>query len=115
MLPEEKITFNSLPEAVQEVLEEVRSLKATITQNAGKAAMQERDKHVLVDIRRASEITLKAESTLYSYVRNREIPFVRSGRRVLFYEDELETWLESGKCQTLDELSRETEARIIAL
>lgn len=99
----EALSFNNLPAAVGEVLNEIKSLKAAIVGKESGNGNHPSAKHVRVDIKRASEITGKAVNTLYTYTRNRLIPHGRVKGRLFFYEDELEEWMDSFKLTTLDE------------
>jgi excisionase family DNA binding protein len=51
----------------------------------------------LLDIRQAAQFLLIAESTLYGWVWQKRIPFIKVGRRVRFDLLDLERFLESNR------------------
>src|ERR687885_2442241 len=46
-----------------------------------------------------------AVTTLYGKVQRREIPFIRKGKRLVFKQSEIDSWLQSGRVKTSAELS----------
>lgn len=112
------LTFEQVPGALGELLEDVRCLKAALIngdadQNGAKN--NKKDVRIPVGVERASEITGKAKNTLYRYTSRGLIPHMKVGKKLYFYEDELISWLESGKCETLEEQARRTERTILQL
>ena len=51
----------------------------------------------LLDIKEAAEFLNISPNTLYSWVNQRRIPFVKLGRRVKFDLKDLEDWIEHHK------------------
>ena len=100
-----KPTFDQLPLLVSELVEKVDSLQLTVARllqsnnysstNLNKAFNHY--PHTLCDIKRASELTKKAKSTLYAIARRGEIPCIKKGKCWYFYEDELQDWIEQGR------------------
>ena len=97
-----------------EVLEELRALKEEIRDIKSNDAPS-REQHLPVDIKRASEITGKAVTTLYRYTANGMIPCYKKGRDVLFYEDELYEWVRSGKCESIEDRVARAKGHIVQL
>ena len=54
----------------------------------------------LLDIRSASEVLGLSRHTLYSWVCQRRIPFVKAGRRTMFDTRDLEKWIDQMKVHT---------------
>ena len=50
-----------------------------------------------------------AVTTLYGKVQRREIPFSRSGKRLVFRQSEIDQWLQSQRVKTASELKTEVE------
>ena len=61
------ITFEQMPQALAEVLSQVRLIKEAVL-NGDNSKRAGRGSHVLIDIDRACEITGKSKHTLYRYV-----------------------------------------------
>ena len=94
------ITFEQMPQALAEVLSQVRLIKEAVM-NGDNSRSSGRGSHVLVDIDRACEITGKSKHTLYRYTSQRKIPFCKKGRTIYFFEDQLYEWIESGQCEIM--------------
>jgi excisionase family DNA binding protein len=55
-------------------------------------------KQILITLQEASEYTKLAKSTIYTYIHNKKIPFVKIGKnKVLFDQNDLSKWIESKK------------------
>ena len=107
------LTFNDIPQVMSEVLDELRFLK----QEVEKINLQPKSKKARtpVSIERAAELTGLAKTTLYRYTAQGLIPCYKKGKCLMFYEDELETWMNSGRCITIEERIAETEDTILKL
>ena len=55
------------------------------------------DKHRIVDIDEACKITRKAKPTIYTLARKGIIPAYKRCKKLYFYEDELQKWIEEGR------------------
>ena len=64
------------------------------------------DKHLIVEIEEACEITRKAKPTIYTLARKGLIPAYKRGKKLYFYEDELLQWIESAKAYSGSHLTR---------
>lgn len=100
-----KITFDSLPEAVAELLERVGQIeklltkKAPVKESGPKKSAKTRKPHTKVrkgkdvlTIQEASKLLNISTFNLYSYVRNNKIPFKKEKGRLFFSKPELENW-----------------------
>ncbi|MBE6175234.1 MAG: helix-turn-helix domain-containing protein, partial [Rikenellaceae bacterium] len=86
------ITFDKLPQAVGYLTEQVERIHKIV------AALQPQtttDKHRIVEIDEACQITRKAKPTIYTLARKGLIPAYKRGKKLYFYEDELLQWIES--------------------
>ena len=100
-----KVSYDNLPEAIAELLERVKQIeelltkKATIAKNkkinvskfAEQKKLNKKDKDMLT-VQEASKLLNISVISLYSYVKNRKIPFKKENRRLYFFKPELENW-----------------------
>lgn len=64
------------------------------------------DKEIL-SVMDAADLTGFAKQTIYAKIHKREIPFYKTGRKVVFKRSELEAWLFGQKSKTVAELRAE--------
>lgn len=112
----DKVTFDNLPEMVNELKQELSALKemvatlltrtTSLPTESLPAAAEVPYKHVLCDIDRACEITNYSKSAMYEYARKTDMPAIKKGKKWTFYEDELAAWMETGR---KSEIERENE------
>lgn len=97
----EKVSFESLPQAVSLLLEKVDSLEQLLKsqQNSNRVAS---DKPM--SISEAAKFVNLTVPTLYGFVSKRTIPFSKVGKRLYFSEADLTSWIQNGRQQTRDEL-----------
>lgn len=124
------LSFDQLPQMVCDLTQEVKSLKAMVTLLLPKGSCMDElgnvyvpdprtdqggpaYQHILCNIQRAMEITKKAKSTIYQLVRNGEMPGMKKGKRLYFYEDELAAWIETGRRQYKESQDHEATLRTI--
>lgn len=50
-----------------------------------------------------------ARATVYTWVRERRIPFHKKGKKLIFLRSEIDEWLKQGRCKTIDEIHHEAE------
>ena len=94
-----EITSDKLPQAVGYLTEQVERIHKIV------AALQPQtttDKHRIVEIDEACQITRKAKPTIYTLARKGLIPAYKRGKKLYFYEDELLQWIESSRKTLLD-------------
>ena len=94
-----EITFDKLPQALGYLTEQVERIHKIV------AALQPQttiDKHRIVEIDEACQITRKAKPTIYTLARKGLIPAYKRGKKLYFYEDELLQWIESSRKTLLD-------------
>lgn len=60
-------------------------------------AQESSDGENYLDITQASGYLKLSKSTIYRHVGNKEIPFYKSGRKLLFKEAELSEWVENSR------------------
>ena len=112
-LTAEGITFNDLPAAMSKMLNKVERLEVTLTsiredirKSNSKANTYE---HVPMSTDEVSQFLGKSKQTIYYYVQNGLIPFVRRGKNCIFFKDEILEWMERGReavvPPTIDEIN----------
>lgn len=100
-----KVTFDSLPEAVAELLERVGQIEKLLTEKAvvPKIKQIKKLKSVkrkepdaqnkdMLTVKEASKLLSMSAFNLYSYVKHKKIPFKKENSRLYFSKQELENW-----------------------
>ena len=92
-----KITFDTLPSAVAEILDRLDRIEKIISKplqinvdKVKKSIIKKVDD--LIDLKDAAKILNVSNASLYSYVKNKRIPFKKEGRRLIFSSTALEEW-----------------------
>jgi excisionase family DNA binding protein len=57
---------------------------------------------ILLDVRELSELTGLSPYTLYSWINQRKIPYVKVGRLVRFEPKKIEKWIEENSVKQTD-------------
>ena len=101
-LTAEGITFNDLPAAMSKMLNKVERLEVTLTsirediRKSNSKAANTSD-HIPMSTDEVSQFLGKSKQTIYYYVQNGLIPFVRRGKNCIFFKDEILEWMERGR------------------
>jgi excisionase family DNA binding protein len=101
-----EITFDSLPQAVAYLVDEVAAIKLLVENHQTPPPIR----RVPISIDDACRIISKAKPTVYALVRKRSFPCYKNGKKLYFFEDELLEWIAKGKKKTLLEINAEVEA-----
>lgn len=101
-----EITFDSLPQAVAYLVNEVTAIKQLVENNRNPVI----ERRLPIDIDAACQIIGKAKPTIYALVKKRLLPCYKNGKKLYFFEEELIEWIERGKKKTLSEINDEVEA-----
>lgn len=98
------ISFDQLPTAIYELGRKVDDLAVWLK---AAASQQHPAPDRWFSIEELSEYLpgKPAVTTLYGRVQRREIPFVRNGKRLVFRQSDIDSWLQSGRVKTASELS----------
>lgn len=108
---EEKVSFDSLPNLVSSLINEVESLK-TIVREALCLKSSEPEKR-LVGIDEACKILNRKKSTVYHMVRDGILPHYKAGKMLEFRPSELIAWQErhaSDGSKTTEEILAEMKS-----
>lgn len=105
IMSENEITFEKMPQAIAMILSEVSNIKHLIEKEREPVKTRQP-----IDIEGASQVIMKARSTIYYLTRKGKIPSYKNGKKIYFYKDELLAWVDAGKRKTTAELKAEIEA-----
>jgi excisionase family DNA binding protein len=103
----EKLSFESLPEAVSILLEKVSNIEMQLQ----KSSIQQPPTDTWFDLTELCQYhpDKPAKPTVYAYVQNRTIPFHKKGKKLFFLKSEIDTWLKSGRRSTSLEIAAEVD------
>ena len=111
----EQLTFNDLPEVVQNLFNKVVGIEEMLQQllaNQPKCEPTNDKRPLSVD--QACEYLGMPKPTFYYKVQRGEIPAVKQGKRYYIYKDELDRWLESGRKNEVPESMDAQNSSILA-
>jgi hypothetical protein len=89
----EKITFDNLPEAVQELHQKVDKLLSQKLSNQS----DEPDRLLTIEELREFLPEKPAKQTIYGWVNERLIPYEKHGKRLYFRKSDSNNWLLKGR------------------
>lgn len=101
----QEISFDKLPKAVAQILEEISEIRQFIKSERTEVPV----KRVPIELEEACLLIKKAKSTVYALVRKGLIPCYKNGKKLYFFEDELMEWITKGR----KELQTETKESIL--
>ena len=108
-----KVNFNNLPQAVEELLENVELLTFLVNKLLKKVAS---DKVVdrTIRVKEAAKYLGIKPSTLYIWVSRNQIPYFKvNGSNTLYFSTlALDNYIKSGKRRSIDELSSDADLHI---
>ncbi|MCL2027995.1 MAG: helix-turn-helix domain-containing protein [Bacteroidales bacterium] len=109
----ENITFDTLPHAVQTILEQVQVLTQKIDNLPATAQEPDENRYVNIDEIRQTIFPLWKKQTIYNKVCLGELPHSRIGSRLLFHLKECREWrdqqLQQGKIKSQTQIDKEAE------
>jgi excisionase family DNA binding protein len=92
-----QITFDSLPQAISSLADELKQIKALILETSTKDGADS-----ILTIEETSEFLHVQKQTLYSYVSKGLIPNHKRAGRLYFLKNELIDWIKSGNKRVFD-------------
>lgn len=104
---ETKITFETLPQAVEEIKVELTHLKGTVERLLELSSGTKRDSWMNIDQLRAYHPDHPAKSTIYEWVGQNRIPVHKDGKKLRFLKSEIDEWLCGGRNKTQEEIEKE--------
>jgi excisionase family DNA binding protein len=100
----DKITFDSLPDAISRLLEKVTNIEKLLLENNHDSKS---DPDQFLTIREAAKFLRISVPTLYGRVHDSSIPVCKRGKRLYFSKNELTEWVFQGRKKTAFELKKE--------
>lgn len=96
-----EITFEQLPQAVNQLFEKLNNIERLLleTSNENKPNADQ-----LLTIQQAAEFLTLSVPTIYGLVSRAEVPCMKKGKRLYFSKQELTRWIKSGRKQTTSEI-----------
>lgn len=103
-----KITFEQVPESVGQLIDDVQEIKRLLLEKNGD---QNTESDIWFNIEElCSYLPDKpVRATIYEKVQKRRIPFMRTGKKLIFLKSEIDAWLKQGRQKTFSEISMEAE------
>ncbi len=95
---EQKVSFDSLPELVSSLINEIDSLKTIVKETICMKPSQSDNR--LVGIDEACRILRRKKSTVYHMVRDGILPHYKVGKMLEFRPSELIAWQEQHACDS---------------
>ena len=96
---ENKITFETMPQAIYELITKIDRLQSDINElkqrNSTTTVVEP-----MIGIEEACKILHRAKSTVYALTQARKIPFYQPGKMLQFKKSELMAWMEESKQET---------------
>ncbi|MFY0674507.1 MAG: helix-turn-helix domain-containing protein [Bacteroidia bacterium] len=96
-----KVTFETLPNAVSELIKKVELLTESINANSKSI---EPDKWFTLDELVQYDPAKRTKSTLYGLVHAKKIPVHKRGKRLLFLKSEIDEWLRAASRVSLSDV-----------
>jgi hypothetical protein len=110
----ETISFDTLPKAVQTLIEQVQTLTQKIDNLPIIAPEQNEDRYVDINEIRIAIFPQWKKQTLYNKCHLGEMPYSRIGGRLMFHLKECREWrdeqLQRGKIKALSQIENEAQA-----
>jgi len=95
----QQIIFNFSEEELLEIFK--KGMREVLMENSSSPAS---DLKEILNIDEASKFIMLAKQTIYGMTSNRQIPFMKRGKKLFFRRSELQQWLFNSKKQTNEEL-----------
>ena len=106
-----KFTFEQLPEEVAKIHEKLDRISELLSSKEISPQVIENN---LFNIQQAAQFLSLAVNTIYSKVSRKEIPYIKKGKRLYFFKEQLAEWVESGTSSNTSLIQAETETQFLA-
>jgi len=105
----EQITFDTMPQAIASLTEEVKELKQMMLARATELPNQT-DRWFNLEEFGEYHPDKPTKATVYAWVSAGVVPVHKSGKRLRFLKSEIDAWLQQGKRKTQSELQVEADS-----
>ncbi|MGM0583011.1 MAG: helix-turn-helix transcriptional regulator [Bacteroidota bacterium] len=103
--------FESLPLKVAILIEEVKAVKVLLLAMKNMSV----DGEKVIDMDEVSKLTGYKKNTIYQLVHKKAIPYHKAengGRKLIFFREEIESWLKGRKPETSEEFCERKELEL---
>jgi len=107
------ITFNDLPNEIQMLKEEFKSLKLILTEFIKDSKVKEATKKEFWTVEDIIKLTGKSKFTVYSWTQHKKIPCFKFGNKLYFEPDTVLKWMKAEKRYTDKEITEEADELIV--
>ncbi len=110
----EALTFEQMPKAVCQLLQEVESIKNYLLNSSplnNNLSFTKPDKELLT-VDEVSKLLDLKKSSIYQLIYQNKIPNYKRGGRLYFDSIEIDEWVRSGKRKTLEQLKMEANLAV---
>ena len=101
-----EITFNSLPQAVAQLCEDIAFIKRHLLDQSKELAPAPDE---LLTIQQTAELLNLSVPTIYGLVSRKAIPVMKKSKRLYFSKQSIIDWIKSGRRKTISEISAEAD------
>jgi hypothetical protein len=103
-----EISFNEVPQAVAHLINKVEKIELLLEAERPQAVPE--DSWMNLRELRTYHPDKPAAATVYAWVGQREVPYHKHGKKLMFLKSEIDAWLKSGRRKTQAEIEGEAEA-----
>ena len=89
-------------ESLKTEMADIKELLSLVLERLDK--IEKTEDQVIGDVHECADWIKKSPSTIYKLVSQREIPHIKSGKKVLFNKEDILSWLSSGTRKTITEI-----------
>ena len=100
------ISFESLPKAVAQLINEVREMKRLLLESSNEPKVQEDE---LFTVDQCAEFLRLSKPTIYGLISKGDLPVMKRSKRCYFSKLELMEYLREGRRRTNSEIEAEAE------
>jgi excisionase family DNA binding protein len=104
----DNITFEGLPQAVCRLIEKLDAIEQILLEQTSQKSANPPEQ--LLDIQEAAKLLKLTVPTIYSKVSRRELPFMKSGKRLYFSRIEILDFIKQGRQKSNDEINATAES-----
>ena len=110
----QKLSFEQLPDAVGQLLQEIHSIKHYLMDKplANVITSFSKPEKEFLTVEDVSQIIDLKKSSIYQLIYQHKIPHYKKGGRLYFDSMEIDEWVRSGKRKTLDQIKKEASLEI---
>jgi excisionase family DNA binding protein len=103
-MSQQHYTFDQLPSIVAMLAAEIKELKALLTEQG---ALQKHDPNEMMSLKRLQEFhpDHPAAQTIYGWVHSGQIPYYKTGKKLIFKRSEIEAWINEGRRMSSAEIT----------